>query len=182
MKVTIAVRAASSAAQGIDHVTLGVSPEGPKRPSGVPTRWRSYDPPFSATQIRLARRKLSADRDGLRRLATWRSRVGFKAASITRSVPNDCSPGQRCEMNVCVTTPPLLSPAPAGMMDDGCVPTVRPATRPATATVASAPSPRWVRSARTTAAAIVSAPVGLSVSMPSASPRCSRVVQPSRDS
>ncbi len=118
-EVTIAVRAASSAAQGIDHVTLGVSLEGPKGFRGAhPVA--ELRPPFSATQIRLSHAgnyQLTATAyDVFGNVAV--TQVGFKAASITCSVPNDCSPGQRCEMNVCVT-PPLPSPAPAGMMDDG---------------------------------------------------------------
>lgn len=118
-EVTIAVRAASSAAQGIDHITLGVSLEGPKGFRGAhPVA--ELRPPFSATQIRLSHAgnyQLTATAyDVFGNVAV--QRIGFKAATITCSEPNDCSPGQRCESNTCIT-PPLPSPAPAGMMDEG---------------------------------------------------------------
>lgn len=118
-ELTIAVRAASTAAQGIDHVTLGVSLEGPKGFRGAhPVA--ELRPPFSATQIRLSHagnyQLIATAYDVFGNVAV--TQVGFKAASITCSVPNDCSPGQRCEMNTCIT-PALPNPAPAGMMDDG---------------------------------------------------------------
>lgn len=117
--VTIAVRAASSAAQGIDHITLGVSIEGPKGFRGAhPVA--ELRPPASSAQIRLSHagnyQVTATAYDVFGNVAV--QRIGIKAGAMTCSVPNDCTPGQRCENNVCIT-PTLPSPAPAGMMDDG---------------------------------------------------------------
>jgi len=117
-EVTIAVRGGSSAKEGIDHITLSLSLESEKGYRGNhPVA--ELRPPFSSTQVRLSHAgsyQLTATAyDVYGNVAVARS--GFKAASITCSLPNDCSPGQRCENNLCVT-PPLPPKPPTGMSDE----------------------------------------------------------------
>lgn len=117
-ELTIAVRGGSSANEGIDHITLSLSLESEKGYRGNhPVA--ELRPPFSSTQVRLSHAgsyQLTATAyDVYGNVAVARS--GFKAASITCSVPNDCSPGQRCENNLCVT-PPLPPKPPTGMSDE----------------------------------------------------------------
>lgn len=121
-QVTIAVRGSSSAAEGIDHITLSLSLESEKGYRGNhPVA--ELRPPFSSTQVRLSHAgsyQLTATAYDVYGNVSV-ARAGFKAASITCSVPNDCSPGQRCENNLCVT-PPLPPKPPTGMSDDSLRP------------------------------------------------------------
>lgn len=121
-EVTIAVRGGSSAPEGIDHISLSLSLESEKGYRGNhPVA--ELRPPFSSTQIRLSNTgnyQLTATAYDVYGNVSV-ARAGFKAASITCSVPNDCTPGQRCENNLCVT-PPLPPKPPTGMTDENLRP------------------------------------------------------------
>lgn len=116
--VTLAVKASSSAPNGIEHVTLGLSmsKDGVFRGNHPVAELR---PPQSAAQVRLSNPGnylLTATAyDHMGNVAVMQR--SFNVASIACTVANDCTPGQLCVAGAC-KTPVLSEMPPAGMMSN----------------------------------------------------------------
>lgn len=112
--LTIAVLASAQAKGGIDRVTLSVSrAEDDKFRGNHPVA--ELRPPNAAAAIRLSipghYQVTATAYDKFGNVALTRRR--FNVSTITCGEPNDCTPGQRCINNTCVTMP-LPEKSPTG--------------------------------------------------------------------